>query len=800
MRLCLRRILLLSALPVVLTLPCYAQWTSVAASDKPASEPLAMLHPGPQEATGGAANLDEGANTGDETYFDSSARKWKARASRVIDVRNIAGADCTGTTDSSAALNKLTSTQDTSASKTISFRGCPLVRLQSQWLIHGQEHIEIDLGNTINTMSSAGSQGNTIIFGCGGSAGAVVRFDRSGYTLIHGGAITAKGPNCGSNFTRSLEYTNTGAGGYTSTSNTARDIWLTTSNRGGGITNYAGIYINGIPNQEEFKFYNVHIHCQFSKNSYGVWLNDANADNTTFSHGAVGACYHGFHVDAGALRVDHSDVSNNGNYSIFGAGGAQIYGPVDEFAYNVAGDGSGTLQIPNSGNQAGGFFAYNGVATSNLTSNDPTQYFINLGRNSTLYLLRNGFGFFNDFSGTACSTIKNSTIVGNDLNGDNGPQGTVIDLGGNSWGAGCTLISQTVQFQNESGASQGFQTFLEPTPFWGTAGTNAGWALMPTYQATTGAKNLASAPLSWLSSWWNGTGNATFDSFTTGSYHNQFGVSTSTTLGMIYTQAAGHAVSYSLAFQPPFSGLTTVAALNQGINNANSGPVGGTGSTTYSYVLIGLAGYGQTAASTTFTISNGVATLSSTQYNQLNLYTGFGLYGVKVCRTAGGATQGVIGTVLFPTTLYRRQGTNSQQGYGGYFYDTGLTGDGTNCSAITNTADGSINLPSGASYRINGSPIPIPSISSCGRTTTCSNTTLGNTARVIFGSCLFSSSTTCTVSRITAFTNSSSFFCTVSDASNTGQTFKVANVSSSSFTITAATSNSDTVNYQCAGN
>lgn len=88
----------------------------------------------------------------------------------------------------------------------------------------------------------------------------------------------------------------------------------------------------------------------------------------------------------------------------------------------------------------------------------------------------------------------------------------------------------------------------------------------------------------------------------------------------------------------------------------------------------------------------------------------------------------------------------------------------------------------------------------CGITTTCSNTTLGNTARVIFGSCPFSSATTCTVASITAFTSSTAFLCTVTEASATGVTFKVANVSSSSFTITASGSISDTVNYICAGN
>jgi hypothetical protein len=94
----------------------------------------------------------------------------------------------------------------------------------------------------------------------------------------------------------------------------------------------------------------------------------------------------------------------------------------------------------------------------------------------------------------------------------------------------------------------------------------------------------------------------------------------------------------------------------------------------------------------------------------------------------------------------------------------------------------------------------VPTLFSCGATTTCANTALGNTARLIFGSCPFSAASTCTVASITAFTSSTSYFCWVTEASNSGVTFKVANVSSSSFTITASGSISDTVNYGCAGN
>jgi hypothetical protein len=87
----------------------------------------------------------------------------KAQTKQVIDIRDWRAAsgdtvDCTGTKDSSAAMNALTSTQDTVTSKTISTRGCAKIRLDNQWLIHGQESLEIDLGGTIaaNGVSQGG--------------------------------------------------------------------------------------------------------------------------------------------------------------------------------------------------------------------------------------------------------------------------------------------------------------------------------------------------------------------------------------------------------------------------------------------------------------------------------------------------------------------------------------------------------------------------------------------------------------------------------------------------------------------
>lgn len=108
-----------------------------------------------------------------------------------------------------------------------------------------------------------------------------------------------------------------------------------------------------------------------------------------------------------------------------------------------------------------------------------------------------------------------------------------------------------------------------------------------------------------------------------------------------------------------------------------------------------------------------------------------------------------------------------------------------NCVELSQT--GATGGASAAVQTLSATAGAIPDMFSCSTTTACANTNLAGTARIVFGSCPFSAATTCTVTAITAYTSSSSYFCVVTDATNTGQTFKVANASSSSFVITAAT-------------
>ncbi len=372
-----------------------------------------------------------------------NGREYVPQSKGVLELRDYAhaGVDCTGATDSSTALNYLTSTADTVTGTTISGRGCPMLRLDSTWLIHGQEFLEVDLGSkgqggtTGGNPGSAGRiQGGTVIFGCNGAAGPLIQWDRSGYGKFHGGTLATRGGSggsnawCASNFTESIRTTNSGSGGYTSTANQFYDLVLTTSATGGvPQTNFIGFRIEGTPNQENYRLQNVTIFCNGSTGSKGFYSTDGNADSTTWDGGGVNGCYRMIQMDAGYLRLLHTNNSYNGTYSIFGPGGASIgqsRGCVGDIVGNVFAEGSGTLIRSGTG----GAFGCNNYLRGNAATPgdiDPSVHFIELGLQvGTLSLEHNAFSIGHS------PAILDNAIAGSVAAGGTG-RVQVLDKGGN---------------------------------------------------------------------------------------------------------------------------------------------------------------------------------------------------------------------------------------------------------------------------------------------------------------------------------------------------------------------------------
>lgn len=121
--------------------------------------------------------------------------------------------------------------------------------------------------------------------------------------------------------------------------------------------------------------------------------------------------------------------------------------------------------------------------------------------------------------------------------------------------------------------------------------------------------------------------------------------------------------------------------------------VGAAGVTNYSYKIVAKTTNGHDAVGAAGSTATGNVTLDGTNYNVITWAPITGALSYDIYRTVGGATQGKIGNVIYPTTSLN---------------DTGLAGDAATAPATNNTgsyysAAGSVNLGTtpGATAAIN---------------------------------------------------------------------------------------------------
>jgi hypothetical protein len=367
------------------------------------------------------SNLDASSVLASEGPSTGTAMQTKP----IIDVRDI-GADCTGATDSSNALNTFFTRI---SGKTLMFPpGIPCrLKVQSQLVIQGQSGFEITgFGSTPYNLGPG-------IFGCSGKSGAVLYINRSSLWKMSGFDIQAKGNACTSSFTQSLQVDNRGSGGHSPT-NTVIDRMSFSSNWGGtAIANYIGINDTAAPNGESFIVRDSLINCQNSTGSYGVRLAGGNQDVGELHHNTINACFQGIRLEGGNPRIENN-LLNNGAYSVFGANGAEIWqnwcasAPLN-ILYNEASDGGPFL---NSNNDKSGSCLYINIIGNVMGISDiaPNAYPINLGtsggRNQGVWTL---IGNSINLTGrTSVSVIGSSS----QSNCAHGPLGSLIDIG-NTW-------------------------------------------------------------------------------------------------------------------------------------------------------------------------------------------------------------------------------------------------------------------------------------------------------------------------------------------------------------------------------
>ena len=89
-------------------------------------------------------------------------------------------------------------------------------------------------------------------------------------------------------------------------------------------------------------------------------------------------------------------------------------------------------------------------------------------------------------------------------------------------------------------------------------------------------------------------------------------------------------------------------------------------------------------------------------------------------------------------------------------------------------------------------------VTACGTVVACS-ASVKSTGQIVVGTVAFSSATTATITGMPAFTAIQSYTCYASDPSHAAYVQTTQNQSTTSFTITSGTSNSDTWNWSCTG-
>jgi hypothetical protein len=93
----------------------------------------------------------------------------------------------------------------------------------------------------------------------------------------------------------------------------------------------------------------------------------------------------------------------------------------------------------------------------------------------------------------------------------------------------------------------------------------------------------------------------------------------------------------------------------------------------------------------------------------------------------------------------------------------------------------------------------VANFTSCGTSTSCAAPVALTPRKVVYSGVPFSSSTTLALTGMPAFTSITSYACFVTDTTHPAYTFGAANQSTTATTLTASTSNSDTVVVECDG-
>lgn len=597
--------------------------------------------------------------SGQVPVMNSVNTAYAPQAKPMIDVRDISGVDCTGATDSAAALTAFTGNPPTTNSvlnqKTLSFGRCLQIKLASTWVIYNQAGFIIDG----LTRSGSGSQGVNVSW-AGAANGVMIDME-----YVDG--FQVQGLNIQGNSTAGvgIQVDKNGAGGVWNTS----DGKFVNDTFQGANQNWIGLSISPVSgsNVEDMRIEDSTFYCnalRATTNGTGIMIGaSANAKNEIIKHANIVQCFYGIWQKSGSMQVRDSEFSANGGTCGSGTGSdirIDASTDVDIIEGNL--DENSTQGInqnnDNLSQNPGHPIIVRGNHGAPAGCENTSVFWYNTGRGATPWI------FEGDSWDHDSSLVK---VIGSGSTGANGTIYTRGMLYPNSifspwWTNYTTAIADDLAI----GAN-----FLRVSPAVTGTVPSASTELQSPYEVFRGYINGSTA---------------TPDDF---AIQNIPSGTVGTTGGtFLIKHQQGATGTEMFGWDGSYPGITLATIPTPSITGISQG--GTSGSTSYTYAVVAYGSTGNTPASSTLNTTTGNAALSSTNFNQIAWNPVSGATKYCVWRTVGGGSTGNIGctsALSIPTSPMAFGYTVNASGVSvAYlFNDTGLAGDSASLPTLNST-------------------------------------------------------------------------------------------------------------------
>jgi hypothetical protein len=733
---------------------------------------------------GGASSVPKGVAAGSTLGSNGTHNASVYQTKAVFDLRDITGVDCTGARDSSAALNALTGNPPTTNGLLNGVQltfppgrsGHPCqIQLANTWVIKNQSAFEI------TGLTRAGANGginrSPSIRWTGAAGGTMIDmeyvdgFEFEGLTIL------------GNNLARvGINVDKTGSGG---TVNTTDGIFrnLNIQSQGSSQSNWVGMAFSMVSTQnvEDMRVRDSSFGCS---GGVGIGIqvgSSSNAKNEVFEHNSYTSCLYGVAQGGGSIQVRDSEFEYNGGPSGTGTGADLLLGgnsDPDIISGNL--DENGLQFI--STNEGHGLAAPVIVSGNHFGSGgafSTNNYWINTGTGANTWIIEG-----NSWDADGGSQTK---LIGTALTG----QAQIYERGNIFPNANFTPWWTQFYYghADDVGVQTGNQIFALPAKTGSYPGS--GYEFPSPFVVFRGYNGSTSNP-------------------------DDYALQNIPGGGFVikHQQPAGKGI---FAFDGSYPGLNVVQIPTPIAPQASA--LGTTGSTSYTYSVVAYSGAMNTPGSPTTVITNGNATLSSSNYNIIQFYPYGGAteYCVWLTATSGSANLGKIGCTSAIQNPILNPNLSSGMAFGSaYAANMVLSGSYYKIKHTSNKEGDSSRLPSSNTTGALSLPGQITSTLAAGTaplritsTTPVSNLTLTAHPQVYEAGVLATSekiytntqsliggAATHTFARSFTYTSSSTFGCTCTDqtAANACRA-----IPASASTVTLAGTGSDVLWLECAG-